>query len=75
MAATLTNGMKIIQVILPEDCRSGACGCESAAQCKFKRCDNCDELVDDAGKWIDDNEWHGEHCDPCPDCGAPMKPM
>lgn len=63
MAAEITAG----------DCYAGRCDCESGAQCKFKRCSNCDNLVDDAGKWIDDCEWHGEDPDWCPDCGAAMK--
>ena len=57
------------------DCRHGRCECATASVCKFLRCKNCDDLVDDKGKWIADDEWHGEHCDECPDCGAPLKPV
>jgi hypothetical protein len=64
--------MKIVQVYLPEDCRSGTCDCASAKECHFLRCDNCDELVDSNGKWIEDNQWHGENTQPCPTCGAPI---
>lgn len=66
--------MQIVQVILPEDCRHGLCDCTSAEECHFARCANCDEITKD-GKWIDDNEWHGEHPDWCPDCGAPLVPI
>jgi hypothetical protein len=66
--------IRAVVVVLPEDCRSGSCDCERASQCKFKRCANCDDLVTAEGKWIDDNEWHGEHTTPCPDCGAPLSP-
>lgn len=66
--------MNIVQVILPEDCRAGLCDCASAKQCHFDRCKNCDEITKD-GKWIDDNGWHGEHPDWCPECSAPIKPI
>jgi NAD-dependent SIR2 family protein deacetylase len=39
------------------------------------RCANCDSTVDESGKWIDDNQWHGEEPDWCPDCGAPLRPV
>ena len=66
--------LSAVQVYLPEDCRHGLCDCASAKDCKFPRCDNCDELVyANTRKWIDDNEWHGEHPDYCPDCGAPLE--
>lgn len=67
--------MNIVQVILPEDCRAGRCDCAGAKQCLFQRCKNCDELTDAHGNWIDDNDWHGEHPDWCPDCGAPQRPV
>jgi hypothetical protein len=62
-----------VQIYVPEDCRHGLCDCASAKECKFPRCDNCDEILDANGKWIDDNQYHGEEPLHCPDCGAPLK--
>lgn len=39
------------------------------------RCANCDHPVTEDGKWIDDEESHGEMPDECPDCGAIWKPI
>jgi hypothetical protein len=66
--------MKInaVIVVTPEDCYHGLCDCASARDCKFPRCENCDGLLDAKGKWIDDNQWHGEHPDWCPYCGGPL---
>lgn len=67
--------IKAVIVVLPQDCRSGSCDCEGAKNCKFKRCENCDDLVDENGKWIDDDEYHGECPDECGVCGAPLVPI
>jgi hypothetical protein len=61
-----------MNIVLLEDCLSGACGCATAKDCKFRRCPNCDGLIDKDGKWIDDNDWHGEEPPHCADCGAPI---
>ena len=44
--------LKIIQVILPEDCIARTCDCESG-ECRFQRCLDCDRLVDDDGYTCD----------------------
>ena len=66
------KNIKVIQIYMPEDCRYGLCDCEGAENCKFPRCKNCDEILDENGKWIDDNDFHGTEPDHCPDCGAPL---
>ena len=40
--------MKAMIVVLPEDCIAKTCDCE-LGQCYFKRCQDCDRLVDDDG--------------------------
>lgn len=74
MAPERTEKMTIhaIQVFTPEDCRYGLCDCDGAKDCKFPRCDNCDGILDAAGRWIEDNRYHGEHVDRCPTCGGPL---
>lgn len=60
--------MKIVQVYVPEDCLSGVCDCKNASECKFKRCANCDNIMDDKGNTLD-TAWAEEH-NRCPDCGG-----
>lgn len=67
----MAQAITAVQVYMPEDCRSGICDCEGAKNCKFPRCDNCDAILGKDGKWIDDNQWRGEHVACCPECGGP----
>jgi hypothetical protein len=63
----------VVQVYLPEDCQSGACGCDNAESCKFKRCDNCDSILNANGKAHDFGRWiNPTH--QCPDCGGDAAP-
>ena len=62
--------MKVVQVYTPEDCLSGLCDCASAKECKFPRCENCDSILDSAGKTLDDRRSYER----CPDCGGPLDP-
>lgn len=53
-----------------EHCILGKCSCPSAAECKFTRCKNCDNIMSADGKTLVDHscdEW-----DTCPDCGGPL---
>jgi hypothetical protein len=56
------------------ECLKGTCKCPSAAECKFKRCDNCDNVIDDDGLAIDDGHYIAEH-NRCPDCMGDTKPF
>ena len=53
------------------DCLTGKCGCESAAKCKFARCDNCDYPIDRATRMTLVDHWCEEH-DVCPTCDGPL---
>jgi hypothetical protein len=60
--------------VVPEHlCLTGQCDCESAKQCKFKRCAKCDNPLDPTGKAFDDGRWYPEH-QRCPDCGGGVRP-
>jgi hypothetical protein len=39
--------IEIIQVYTYEDCLSGSCDCASAAECKFRRREDCDNIIVD----------------------------
>lgn len=59
--------ISVVQIYVPEDC-GNTCDCASAAECKFKRCENCDGIIGDDGKTLRDDS-----CDEhrrCPDCGG-----
>lgn len=63
-------------------CLTGKCTCEEAAQCKFKRCPNCDMPVGADGQalqtdvygpggpfvWFGADEWAR-----CDECGGPLQ--
>lgn len=51
------------------DCLNGRCNCRSSAECKFTRCKNCDNPVDD-GKTLIDHQC--DEFETCPDCGGPL---
>jgi hypothetical protein len=59
--------IKAVVVVTPQDCMSGSCGCASAANCKFSRCDNCDNILHSpSGKAYNQGPSHAE----CPNCGG-----
>ena len=52
-----------------EHCLKGKCGCADATACKFKRCDNCDNIIDNDGLAVDDGRHIPEHRH-CPYCNG-----
>ena len=64
--------MKAVIVVTPMDCYSGTCDCECAAECKFPRCPNCDNPMDEHGKALDNGRSPSEY-HICPDCNGDLR--
>lgn len=52
------------------DCLKGKCVCNSASECRFKRCGNCDYPTTEEGKTLVDHSCRDYET--CPVCDGPL---